>query len=252
MKLKHCNVGSLVFGAVALTMFSQAYAAPVSLNNTVMIPGTMTWMQDLSNVTSSTASNVTVMENMDGTTTYMGMDNVSMMVEGVSSPLWDYSWSLTADPDPFIGGSFSVTNTSSMIQTFDLMFTLPISPSFTNGYHFGSFSGSFTDADNSGGATLNVNDWSGLIDGSTMMAFNFGSSCIGPGCSLNIAEISQGPTAFSGAVNNTIGIHMNFGLSAGDSVTFNTLYEVTPVPVPAAVWLFGSGLVGLMGFARRK
>ncbi|NOQ89498.1 MAG: VPLPA-CTERM sorting domain-containing protein, partial [Gammaproteobacteria bacterium] len=24
------------------------------------------------------------------------------------------------------------------------------------------------------------------------------------------------------------------------------------VPVPAAVWLFGSGLIGLIGFARRK
>ena len=27
---------------------------------------------------------------------------------------------------------------------------------------------------------------------------------------------------------------------------------VTVVPVPAAVWLFGSGLLGLLGFARRK
>ena len=27
---------------------------------------------------------------------------------------------------------------------------------------------------------------------------------------------------------------------------------VSPVPVPAAVWLFGSGLIGLLGFARRK
>lgn len=27
---------------------------------------------------------------------------------------------------------------------------------------------------------------------------------------------------------------------------------LTPVPVPAAVWLFGSGLLGLVGFARRK
>jgi len=27
---------------------------------------------------------------------------------------------------------------------------------------------------------------------------------------------------------------------------------VTPVPVPAAVWLFGSGLLGLVGMARRK
>lgn len=29
-------------------------------------------------------------------------------------------------------------------------------------------------------------------------------------------------------------------------------YSVSEVPVPAAVWLFGSGLIGLLGFARRK
>ena len=27
---------------------------------------------------------------------------------------------------------------------------------------------------------------------------------------------------------------------------------MTVVPIPAAVWLFGSGLIGLIGFARRK
>jgi hypothetical protein len=27
---------------------------------------------------------------------------------------------------------------------------------------------------------------------------------------------------------------------------------VSPVPIPAAVWLFGSGLLGLIGIARRK
>jgi PEP-CTERM motif len=27
---------------------------------------------------------------------------------------------------------------------------------------------------------------------------------------------------------------------------------LTPVPVPAAVWLFGSGLLGLIGIARKK
>jgi hypothetical protein len=33
-----------------------------------------------------------------------------------------------------------------------------------------------------------------------------------------------------------------------DDVTFG----VSAVPVPAAAWLFGSGLIGLIGIARRK
>lgn len=34
--------------------------------------------------------------------------------------------------------------------------------------------------------------------------------------------------------------------------TFNIAFNVTPVPLPAAVWLFGSGVVGIIAFARRK
>jgi len=243
-------------GILAVTLFSVGmtgvHAAAVSLNNTVMVPE-MNWMQDLSAVTSATASNVTVMDNMDGTSSYMGMDNVTMMVDGVQSSLWNYSWNLTVDPDPFISGSFSVTNTSAMIQTFDITFGLPVSPSFTNGYMTGSLSGSYFDADNSGSATLNLNAWDGQIDGLTQMnLFGYAGPCLGTGCSVTIGEVTQGPTLYTGAVNSTIGIHMNFDLSAGDSVTFYTLFDVTPVPVQTAVWLFGSGLIGLVGFARRK
>ena len=37
------------------------------------------------------------------------------------------------------------------------------------------------------------------------------------------------------------------------SISGNTLaVDLAPVPVPAAVWLFGSGLLGLVGIARRK
>jgi len=35
-------------------------------------------------------------------------------------------------------------------------------------------------------------------------------------------------------------------------LTVNMTMQVSPVPLPAAVWLFGSGLIGLTGFARRK
>lgn len=34
--------------------------------------------------------------------------------------------------------------------------------------------------------------------------------------------------------------------------SYNVQASIEPVPVPAALWLFGSGLIGLAGFARRK
>lgn len=245
MRIINYRAASILAAVIFTTGATGVQASTVSLNNTVMVNG-MTWMNDLSTIGNS-------MDNMDGTSTYMGTDSVTMMVDGSPTNVWDYSWNLTADPDPFISGSFTVTNTSTMMQTFDITFGLPISPSFTNGYMTGSLSGSYFDADNSGSATLNLNTWDGLIDGASQMSlFGFAGPCIGTGCSVTLGEITDGPTLYSGDVNSTIGIHMNFSLSAGDTVTFDTLFDVTPVPVPAAVWLFGSGLLGLVGVARRK
>ncbi|MGD8311702.1 MAG: hypothetical protein PVJ66_03830 [Gammaproteobacteria bacterium] len=247
-------LGRMVVGSCLVLAASASYA--VSLNNTVMIPETMTWSQDLSNVTSPTATgpngtgDPVYLDNGDGTYTYMGMDSVLM---GGTTPLWDYSWGFSTDPDPSIAGSFTVTNTSTSTQTFDITFSLPISPSFTNGYMTGSLSGSYNDYDNSGAATLSLNDWDGLIDSTSQMTlFGFAGPCTGTGCSVTIAEVTDGPTLYIGDVNSTIGIHMNFSLSAGDQATFTTSFEVTPVPAPAAIWLFGSGLLSMIRISRRK
>jgi hypothetical protein len=62
---------------------------------------------------------------------------------------------------------------------------------------------------------------------------------------------------FSGPANPT-GNTLSFIIAdSGDEVLDATVYisslsGTNPVPVPAAVWLFGSGLLGLIGFARRK
>lgn len=50
-----------------------------------------------------------------------------------------------------------------------------------------------------------------------------------------------------------IGVDINaIGVEVGGLATTLDTIEMSAVPVPAAVWLFGSGLLGLVGIARRK
>lgn len=53
---------------------------------------------------------------------------------------------------------------------------------------------------------------------------------------------TSGTYNFTAYLNNNVG---TWGTATGTVV-------VSAVPVPAAVWLFGSGLIGLIGFAKRK
>ena len=43
-----------------------------------------------------------------------------------------------------------------------------------------------------------------------------------------------------------------FNIDAGDSVSISKALVLETVPVPTAAWLFGSGLLGLVGVARRR
>lgn len=61
--------------------------------------------------------------------------------------------------------------------------------------------------------------------------------------------------AFNG--NGTPGAPLSIQLSIAASELLdinglNVFFDVTPIPIPATVWLFGSGLLGFVGIARRK
>lgn len=189
--------------------------------------------------------NGTLTENNDGTFSYAGVNN--------DQSVWAFEWDITVDPDPLISAIFAITNNTAGTRHFDFLFTLPVGASFgPPALKSGGLEAAFQDLNSSGSVTLANFDWSGLIDGGSAMTLISGDfSCGGAGCIGNIFPISDGPNPSSG-VNASIGIHMMFDLTAGDKVTFNTMFEVAPVPLPAAVWLFGAGLGLLSVFARKK
>lgn len=60
------------------------------------------------------------------------------------------------------------------------------------------------------------------------------------------------PTGFVGGITDHADYRFTFSSSTLNfSIDGNTI-TASPVPVPAAVWLFSSGLAGLVGFARRR
>lgn len=184
-------------------------------------------------------------DNNDGTFSYVGVNG--------NQTIWSFNWNILVNPDPLISATFGITNNTSATKHFDLVFTLPVgSPFGMPAQKSGSLGATFQDLNSDGSVTLSNISWNGTIDGSNAMSLFSGDfGCGGAGCFGSIFPVSDGPLSSTG-VNTKIGIHLAFDLTAGDKATFNTSFEVVPVPVPAAVWLFGAGLGALSVFARKK
>lgn len=116
------------------------------------------------------------------------------------------------------------------------------------------------DAGHSGIVTL----LGGTLSGSSQ-SFNLGSGAgyTGYNSSTLPPGGSGGPTDFgifatsldlSGAFGSGTfsGIQLDFSDASAVPSLVGTISSATVVPVPAAVWLFGSGLIGLVGLAKRK
>ena len=89
---------------------------------------------------------------------------------------------------------------------------------------------------------ISVNAWDDVLGDFTMASVTF--QAIGSGVSsLLMTEWGANPWAGGGSLLNP-----EFGAA---SVAVTEI-PVSAVPIPAAIWLFGSGLIGLIGFAKRK
>jgi hypothetical protein len=96
--------------------------------------------------------------------------------------------------------------------------------------------------------------YGGLVGGSYNGAFTGGNSAkVGFGA-IDFYSYTNDPDTFAlveTKLNGGIGGDNKFSLSSTGQLTFDAS-QASAVPLPAAAWLFGSGLLGLVGIARRR
>lgn len=230
------------FTAIVALLAGPAAAHARSINSTGFM---MTYGSDLTPLTTFDPTQYGIeIDNGDGTYTYLGALD--------SSDFWSFTWNITVKPDPFVTANTSVTNLSASDQTFFLAMELPIVPPLgaPTGLS-GSVGGSLT-SNTPDGATISAVEapiYEALIDGVVVKSlhdppFSF-STAGGVGATDPLPAIGfaqAGP-----ATNLTIGIELEFTLSAFDGADLTSVFEVVPGPAGWAVLsLFA------LGWGRRR
>lgn len=116
----------------------------------------------------------------------------------------------------------------------------------------------YSSLNNSGYRLDGYTEWNTFFGVEGDACVNPSNSCIG---SVLLFDSAYGATDNRGWFHDQNGLSngvdsANYQLSSGDNLIqpyyASHLVRVSAVPIPAAVWLFGSGLIGLIGVARRK
>jgi len=153
------------------------------------------------------------------------------------------SWTYLIDPDPFVTGTFTLTNETATARDYVVDFSLSIAPPLKASLLAGQAAGSLTDANGSGSALLTSLGggfiFSALADETVVQGLMANAS--------QQVSFANGTSSFSGgsfgfptpiagpAIDLTIGIRFAFSLSAGDSVSFSSVFVANPVPGPTSL-----------------
>jgi hypothetical protein len=173
-----------------------------------------------------------------------------------------YFHDMSMDLDPSISASVDVVNTTTSVQNYTLIFTLPISPIGGGTRMAGSTQGGTTDADGSGNGSIlsTVGPGSALyfgqIDGVNVLSLFPDLKTITAGAFNSASDSTSaglpGVTIPGPGVLTSIGIEHQFSLTPGDRATFTSVFVVNPVPEPGSLSLLAIGGAALLWRRRRR
>jgi hypothetical protein len=239
---------------LALSAFaSQAYAAATNLD--VMIGGsTATTTDQIGWSPDTTNQYVHLLNNSVTWSTTNALQQTSSFTVNRVDPV---TGAITQwDADPVLLFSASATNDTDTVQTYSFTFTLPaMNPTLLGTINSHAELGvTLTD----GGDNVVSLSPTGLYLLTSFDRYADNTSIsknVDIGTNLN----TQGLTSFAKdssllCAQACVSMYatLSFTLSAHDSVGFSGKIVQTAVPLPAAGLLFGSGLLGLVGFGRRR
>ncbi len=217
----------VIFALAVFAVSAAANAVQVKLisQNTTSGSGTVyTLITDGSHQAFSVGAS-TATWDWDGTTLSSSGTFTSLQAIG-SSPYTDSIQADVVDDLSITAGGASATSYSCVEGTF----LGGIGASSCGGYSFG---------------TDTIDDSVTIWGPGTSISQTIGGDDVASASPRSIATFDFAVTSFDGTTL-TVGTGIGLGSQGGDLMTFTT-----NVPVPAAVWLFGSAL-GLLGWARRK
>jgi hypothetical protein len=169
---------------------------------------------------------------------------------------------MSGNIDPILGFAVSAS-TGSIGSTFGFTFNLPIAlQGLINADSSVSYSLSSL---SSAGAQITANgnivtasevdtsiDGLGFLNKGVDVGNTFGFLSPDGPLTQNSAVFTASNSFTGNLAYDLMEVKVDFALSPNSTVGISGFVQQLAVPIPAAVWLFGSGLLGLVGIARRK
>jgi hypothetical protein len=234
---------SSVLRVVGLALLTTAPAQAIPLSLQIYADGVLIGDVD--------ESHLGCVDNPDGVSASCYAENLTYSGE---YPLLNIDLiDIDIDSDPVVTGTTAVTNLFNTTQQFTLIFTLPVAPMPLGTVTGGSHRGTVTDVNGNGAtvaAPLGSSLYTALLDGADWQTLRDDPYSVSAGnfLSASIPSTSFGspiPSLPGPAVLASIGIQLDFTLTAFDQASFTSNHVVEPIPEPTTGALVVLGLAVL-------